>query len=293
MNIGFIGLGNMGSGMAIKLCQYCQENGDQLFVFDLNLDAIEAVVKHGAKAADSIAGLASNIELVFTSLPSSKEVALVAKELLPNLPEQAAWFETSTNQLDEWRIVQQQAKATQRLFDAPVTGGAEGAAAGTLTMLLGIEEDQLEQFAPVLNSFTSKAVRMGPSGAGYAAKLCQLHLNYLVALGIGEALMLGAKSGIDLPTLFGVLQTSCAQSYVVDAYIPKVLDGSYDPSFTLGLAAKDMRLINELAKHLEVPLPLGEKVLASYEHAKQAYGAEDPHLKIVKLIEDQQQHLLR
>ena len=160
-------------------------------------------------------------------------------------------------------------------------------------MLLGIELTILDQFRPLLNSFTKQAIHMGPSGAGYVSKLCQLHLNYLVAQGIGEALMLGAKAELDLSTLHNVLKNSCAQSYVVDSYIPKILNGSYDPSFTLGLASKDMRLISELGSHLNVPLPLGDKVNDSHQTAVSEYGADQPHLKIVRLLEDRAKQLLR
>lgn len=290
MNIGFIGLGNMGAGMARNLQVYCQKNGHTLTVFDLNTDAVKGLVELGAQAASSIGDLAQSVELVFTSLPSSKEINLVATGkhgLLENLSDGSSWFETSTNELPEWQALQSQAKKSLTLVDAPVTGGSHGANAGTLTMLLGIEQNVLSKYQKVLASFTSNAVRMGGSGAGYVAKLCQLHLNYLVAQGIGEAMMLGAKAGLDLNTLHTVLQTSCAQSYVVDQYIPKVLDGSYDPSFTLGLARKDMRLITELGKHLDVPLELADEVYSSYQKASEQFGNEQPHLKIVKLIEDQ------
>ena len=300
MKIGFIGLGNMGSGMAQNLLRYCQanESGGQheLLVFDLNKAAVEPLLKQGATQATSLKQMAQEVNLVFTSLPSSKEVNLVAKGsegLLENLTDGATWVETSTNELSEWKDLQTIAPEFIEMIDAPVTGGAEGAAAGTLTMLMGVEQRSLDNLAPILASFTSKAVRMGPSGAGYVTKLCQLHLNYLVAQGIGETLMLGKKAELDLETLHGVLKTSCAQSYVVDSYIPKVLDGSYDPSFTLGLATKDMRLISELGQHLGTELPLGDQVYQHYQHALESYGADEPHLKIVKLIEDKAGVLLR
>jgi 3-hydroxyisobutyrate dehydrogenase len=158
---------------------------------------------------------------------------------------------------------------------------------------MGIEPELLDAHSVMLESFTSAAVRMGPSGAGYVTKLCQLHLNYLVAQGIGETLMMGAKAELDLSVLHSVLMKSCAQSYVVDSYIPKVLDGSYDPSFTLGLATKDMRLINELGDHLEVNMPLAQEVYSNYQLASEKYGGSEPHLKIVKLIEDKSEQLLR
>jgi 3-hydroxyisobutyrate dehydrogenase-like beta-hydroxyacid dehydrogenase len=291
--IGFIGLGNMGSGMASNLLAWCQLQGCELWVLDLNFAVVDQFVAKGAIKANSVSELASAVSVLFTSLPSSKEIGLLSADILDSLPDDAVWFETSTNELAEWEQIKSRARASLILIDAPVTGGSEGAAAGTLTMLLGIDESVLTRHAQMLAAMTSKAVRMGPSGAGYVSKLCQLHLNYLVAQGIGEALMLGAKAELDMPVLLGALQSSCAQSYVVDNYIPKILDGSYDPSFTLGLAQKDMRLVTQLGQHLKVPLRLADDVYTSYQQATNKYGAEQPHLKIVKLIEDETGRLLR
>lgn len=288
--IGFVGLGNMGSGMAANLLKYCIAENHQLIVFDINPTAVEKLVKLGAQAGSSVAELARQCDVVFTSLPSSKEVTEIAfgdQGLLANMHKHAVWFETSTNELASWQAVQDAAPANIELIDAPVTGGAEGAAKGSLTILLGGDASVVEQHSKILESFAAKVVHMGPAGAGYVTKLCQLHLNYLVAQGIGEALMLGAKAELDLSNLYEVLQNSCAQSYVVDSYIPKVLDGSYDPSFTLGLAAKDMRLITGLGRHLEVPLALAESVNSRYAEAVESFGAEQPHLQIVKLIEQE------
>ena len=289
MRVGFIGLGNMGSGMAANLNRYCIAKDIQFSVFDINKDAMQPLLKNGAKGADSIASIAQQSDIIFTSLPSSKQVNTIAMGktgLLENLPDGATWFETSTSDLSEWQKVRKAATEQLNLIDAPVTGGTEGAAAGTLTMLIGLDSPLSNAKLSLLKSFTKKQVVMGPSGAGYIAKLSQLHLNYLVAQGIGEALMLGAKGGLDLTVLSDVLSHSCAQSYVVDNYIPKVLDGSYDDSFALGLARKDMRLVKQLGDHLKINLPLAGKVAASYEIAVADYGHYAPHLSIVRLIED-------
>jgi len=296
MNIGFIGLGNMGSGMAANLLQHCKQQGDQLLVLDLNEEVMNRFIADGAVAGESIKNIAQNCEVIFTSLPSSVQVNQVAfgeEGILENAQPGTAWIETSTNELSEWEKVRNAAPESLTLIDGPVTGGAEGAAAGTLTMLLGIDADVLEKFAPLLDSFTKRAVRMGPSGAGYVTKLAQLHLNYLVAQGIGEALMMGAKADLDLDVLHNVLQNSCAQSYVVDSYIPKVLDGSYDQSFALGLATKDMRLITELGSHLGIEMTLADKVYNTYQTATEKYGGQVPHLSVLKLIEEQSGQLLR
>ena len=296
MNIGFVGLGNMGYGMALNLLEQCKESGDTLLVLDIKQDVVDKFVTKGATDALSVASMCPKCDVLFTSLPSSKEVNLLAfgeDGILSNLKTGATWFETSTNELAEWEKIKDQAPEHLTLVDAPVSGGAEGALAGTLAIFLGIDEAVLTKFEPLLSAFAASIVRMGPSGAGYVTKLAQLHLNYLVAQGIGETLMMGAKANLDLTTLHSVLMSSCARSYVVESYIPKVLDGSYDNSFALGLAEKDMRLITELSHHLGISMPLGEKVYDTYQAAAKAYGFDAPHLSVVRLMEESHNQLLR
>jgi len=285
----------MGSGMARNLLKYCKANAIELMVMDLNQAVVEQFVCDGAVAGESVKNIAQSCDVIFTSLPSAvqiNQIAFGAEGILENAKEGTTWFETSTNELAQWQKITGAGSAIT-LVDAPITGGAEGAAAGTLSMLLGVEHEVLDQFEKMLASFTKRAVRMGPSGAGYVTKLAQLHLNYLVAQGIGEALMMGAKANLDLNVLHNVLQNSCAQSYVVDSYIPKVLDGSYDQSFALGLATKDMRLITELGSHLEIDMTLGKRVYETYQSATEKYGPDVPHLSVLKLIEEQNSQLLR
>lgn len=312
MNIGFIGLGNMGGGMARNLLGYCAEEGHRLFVFDVDGGAVARVnaASGGGKAAEAavVCGsgdeVAGEVEVLFTSLPGAEEINRLALGggsgeaggILRRLADGAVWFETSTNDAGAWKRLVGEAGGRVILVDAPVTGGAEGAAAGSLTMLLGVDEGDAEvltRYGGLLGAMTGRALRMGPSGAGYAAKLCQLHLNYLAAQGIGEALMLGEKAGMDLAVLYEVLQNSCAQSYVVERYVPLVLDGSYDPSFSLGLATRDMNLICQLGEGLGVDLQLGEAVRETYEKARGEYGADAPHLSVVRLVEERCGRLLR
>ncbi|MCO4837586.1 MAG: NAD(P)-dependent oxidoreductase [Oceanospirillaceae bacterium] len=296
MNIGYIGLGNMGAGMAKNIQAYCAKEGHKLTVLDLDAAKVKALTDLGATAGLNVPGVAQTSDIIFTSLPSSKEInhlALGENGILAHLKHGATWIETSTNALVQWQKICAQAPGHLTLVDGPVTGGAQGAEAGTLTMLLGIEPSKLDELSGLLASFTDIALRMGPSGAGYVTKLTQLHLNYLVAQGIGEAMMMAAKADIDLTLLHTVLQNSCAQSYVVDSYIPKVLDGTYDPSFALGLAEKDMRLIVEQSQHLGVNLQLGEQVYKTYQKASEKYGATQPHLSVIKLIEEESGQILR
>jgi 3-hydroxyisobutyrate dehydrogenase-like beta-hydroxyacid dehydrogenase len=296
MNIGFIGLGNMGSGMAMNLLKHCQNAEDNLIVLDINDTALSDIISKGAVHGENVPNLCSQCDVLFTSLPSSKEINLLAlgeEGILKNLKIGATWFETSTNELAEWEKVKERAPQHLTLVDAPVSGGTEGASAGTLSIFLGINEDVLNKFQPLLEVIASKPIRMGPSGFGYVTKLAQLHLNYLTAQGIGETLMIAAKANLNLSTFHSVLMNSCSKSYVVENYIPKVLDGSYDDSFTLGLAEKDIKLIVDLGKHLGVTMPLGEKVMKTYQKATKIYGSEAPHLSVVRLIEEENQKELR
>jgi len=296
MNIGFIGLGNMGSGMAMNLLKHCQNAEDNLIVLDINDTALSDIISKGAVHGENVPNLCSQCDVLFTSLPSSKEINLLAlgeEGILKNLKIGATWFETSTNELAEWEKVKERAPQHLTLVDAPVSGGTEGATAGTLSIFLGINEDVLNKFQPLLEVIASKPIRMGPSGSGYVTKLAQLHLNYLTAQGIGETLMIAAKANLNLSTFHSVLMNSCSKSYVVENYIPKVLDGSYDDSFTLGLAEKDIKLIVDLGKHLGVTMPLGEKVMKTYQKATKIYGSEAPHLSVVRLIEEENQKELR
>ena len=290
-SVGIIGLGNMGAGMANNLQGYLGAQGCALDVFDI--DPAKAAAIEGARVHTSAESLVAACEVVLTSLPSAQEIALVAPAIFTAAKPGTIWLETSTNDLAQWQALRMQAPAHLTLIDAPITGGFEGARDGTLTMLIGAEPDQITPLHHLLAAFTKQALVMGPSGAGYVTKLAQLHLNYLVAQGIGEALMLGAKAGLAMDQLHQVLMNSCAQSYVVDAYIPRVLDGSYDPSFALGLARKDMRLISGLGQHLGVDMELGDTVLRAYEDATERYGFDAPHLSVIKRIEDSAGMVLR
>ncbi len=296
MKIGFIGLGNMGAGMAHNLLTYCKDSGDDLIVFDINKTVLTEFIDKGAIDGEGTSNMCPQCDVLFTSLPSSKEINLLAtgeKGILKTLKEGATWFETSTNELSHWEKIKAIAPTHLTLVDAPVSGGAERAQAGTLTTFLGIEKEVLQKFEALLKVYANKVVRMGPSGSGYVTKLVQLHLNYLTAQGIGETLMMGAKANLDLDALHSVLMNSCSQSYVVENYIPKVLDGSYDTSFALGLAEKDMKLIVELGQHLGISIPLGEKVYNTYQEAIKVYGDEAPHLSVVRLIEEKHNQQLR
>jgi 3-hydroxyisobutyrate dehydrogenase len=287
MAIGMIGLGNIGYGVAINLLDFCVGTGREFIVFDRDANKLARLSKHGAIAASSIADLAQRCNIVFTSLPGPYEVSAVAlgsSGLLANLAPKAVWFELSTNSVQNWVETRQLACSDLLLIDAPVSGGADGAMQGTLSLFAGADLSTIDPFRDILDAFCGRIFTLGGPGNGYITKLCQLHLNYLSAVGVCEVHNIAQHNKLDLEVFSQALNASCSASYVVTNYLPKIIDGSYDPSFSLGLAAKDTRLIADMVRTMQANVPLAAKIEEIYELANAELGNAAAHLSISKLL---------
>lgn len=300
MQIAFIGLGNMGGPMASNLARA----GLSLSLFDADPQKSEAVLlvakaaaNESVRAADSLAEAVSDADIVMTSLPSPKvidEVAHGENGILATLSKGAVWIDLSTNNLESQRRILLAAKDRGiDILDAPVSGGIEGAAAGTLLIMVGGEKDVFARCRPVLEKIGKRVMHLGAHGAGYVAKISQVVLCYLNSVALSEALMLGVKGGVPADTMLGIIQGSTGASYVADRYGPAILDGTYDPGFALGLAHKDMSLTLELAASLGATLPMCTQVEDVYRRAVEKYGFFQNHLIAVKLLEEQNDQFLR
>ncbi|MER9793294.1 NAD(P)-dependent oxidoreductase [Mesorhizobium sp. M0213] len=300
MRIAFIGLGNMGGPMASNLARA----GYELALFDLDANKVDAVRATGAAAGNqaissgaTAAEAATGVDVVFTSLPNPKiieAVGLSEQGILAALPKGAVWIDLSTNNLEcERRILAAATSKEIAFLDAPVTGGVEGAAAGTLMVMVGGDPQVFARCKPVLEKIGNRVMHLGPHGAGYVAKISQVVLCYLNSVALSEALMLGVKGGVAPETMLGIIQDSTGASYVANRYGPAILDGSYDPGFALGLAHKDMALTLELAGSVGAELPMCEQVEAVYKKAVDKYGFDQNHLMAVKLLEEQNGTFLR
>ncbi|RUU25014.1 NAD(P)-dependent oxidoreductase [Mesorhizobium sp. M6A.T.Ce.TU.016.01.1.1] len=300
MRIAFIGLGNMGGPMASNLAR----GGYKLSLFDLDSNKVDAVRSTATAAgnqaistAATAAEAARGADIAFTSLPNPKiieSVALGEEGIVAALPKGAAWIDLSTNNLECERRIRAAAEARGIDFlDAPVSGGIEGAAAGTLMIMVGGDAQVFERCKPVLDKIGNRVMHLGPHGAGYVAKIAQVVLCYLNSVALSEALMLGVKGGVPADTMLGIIQGSTGASYVANRYGPAILDGSYDPGFALGLAHKDMALTLELAGSVGAMLPMCEQVEAVYKKAVDKYGFDQNHLMAVKLLEEQNDTFLR
>jgi 3-hydroxyisobutyrate dehydrogenase-like beta-hydroxyacid dehydrogenase len=294
MNIGFIGLGVMGDPMAQNL----QRSGQhQLSVFDIDASRSARLRELGARVVDSVDTAVSNADVVMTSLPGPKQIESVALGeggLMTLMRPGAVWIDLSTNELALAETLRSAAQtAGIDLLDAPVSGGDEGARAGNLTILVGGEAAVFERCRPILDIIGERVDLLGAHGAGYAAKIAQVVLCYLHSLALSEALMLGVRGGVAPRQMLDIIQNSTGRSYVADRYGPPILDGDYDPSFTVGLAHKDMKLAADMAASLGLRLPLCELTKETYARAIEAYGFEANHLKAVRLLEEDNETFLQ
>jgi 3-hydroxyisobutyrate dehydrogenase len=214
-------------------------------------------------------------------------VLLGSEGVLAGAQPGSIWIDmsTSTPALAQ-RIAAAAAAKEMGVLDAPVTGAADGALAGTLTIFVGGDRALYERCLPVFRAMGRDALYLGPLGAGYAVKLLTNLLWFINAAAIGEALLLGARSGVELRPLWEAIKLSAGNSWVAEHDVPAIFRGDYDPSFTLNLCCKDLRLITDLGRDTGTPLELGALAEQIFIRARTQYGGELGELHVVKLLED-------
>ncbi len=288
MKIGFIGLGNIGGGAAGCLA----DAGHAVHVADLDPNRVEALIQRGATAAVDAIDAARDAEVLFTSVPGPPQIRALAfgtddeGGLLDVLPAGATWIELSTN--DGVTAAEVRSAARERgirFIDAPVSGGPEGAAAGTLSIFVGAEEAELEGVRPLLEVIGGRVTHVGPPGAGIVAKIAQVTLCYTQTVTLIEALLLGVKGGVRPSAMLDMIRNSAGTSYSAEVYGPEILAGTYDASFPISHAAKDMRLAKSLAESLDLDLPFTEAVEDLYARAEAEFGPTAAHCLAAQLLE--------
>ena len=263
MKIGFIGLGNMGGPMAANLAKA----GHAVTGFDLN-----APVPEGVSAADSAAEAVAGAEVVITMLPNGAILRSVAGEVIPAMAENAVLCDCSTVDVESARAVAEQARAAGReALDAPVSGGIGGAAAGTLTFMVGGSDAAFATVAPLFEVMGQKTVHCGASGAGQAAKICNNMILGATMIATCEAFALADKLGLERHKMFDVVSTSSGYSWSMNAYCPapgvgpqSPADNGYKPGFAAELMLKDLRLSQQAAGAVDADTPMGARAEALY-----------------------------
>ena len=264
MNIGFIGLGNMGAPMASNLVAA----GHNVTGFDLS-----AACPEGVSTAASAAEAATGRDAVITMLPNGAILRSVAAEIIPAMSKSAVFIDCSTVDVDSARVVADQAeKAGLLAVDAPVSGGIGGAAAGTLTFMAGGSEAGFAKAKPLFDVMGQKAVYCGPSGNGQAAKICNNMILGVTMIATCEAIALADKLGLDRQKMFDVVSTSSGSSWSMNTYCPAPgvgpvtpADNGYQPGFAAELMLKDLRLSQQAAEAVDADTPMGQAAAALYE----------------------------
>jgi len=265
MNIGFIGLGNMGAPMALNLLKA----GHQLSVFDLSAYALATLVEAGAKAAESPAAIAKdNPDMIVTMLPAAahvKSVYLSSEGLLQHVRPGVVLLDCSTiDPLTAREVAKAATCHGNPMLDAPVSGGTGGAAAGTLTFMVGGTPSDFDQARPVLEAMGKNIVHCGDAGNGQVAKIANNMLLGISMAGVSEAMALGVALGMDASVLAGVINTSSGRCWSSEVYnpFPGVVDTApaargYTGGFGSDLMLKDLGLATEAARQIGQPVLLG------------------------------------
>ena len=257
--IGFIGLGNMGGGMAGNI----QKAGYAMVVYDLREAATRPFLEGGARLGNSPADVASRSEIILTSLPGPREVEMVAtgpEGILQGMTAGSVYIDLSTSRPTLIREIEPQFRAKGvHVLDAPVSGGKSGAQSRNLAVMVGGEREVFDRVKPLLDAFGDKVYYAGSIGAGSVAKLVHNMIGHGVRQAIAEGLTLGIKAGVDAEALWECVRRGSLgrMSVLHEGVAGTVFRGEFEPAnFALSLARKDIGLATDLGREFDVPMPV-------------------------------------
>ena len=284
--IGFIGLGQMGKWMASNLVK----RGFDLSVFDINPEAMAFLSKQGAAQTTSAAELANGVDVIVLSLPNSDVVEEVARG--PNgilqgaRPGQIIIDCGTAGYLWTREFADSLRKHELCFVDAPVTGLEQKAKDATLTIIFGGTSDLLQEIRPLLEAMGSHIVHMGDIGCGQLAKMINNILYNANIAALAEVLPMAVKLGLDPEKIAEVINAGSGQSFASKFFIPNILEDTFDRSYSLDNAYKDMANAAEISAHYKISLPIIQTAITTYEKAlSMGLGAEDKGA-MIKVFED-------
>ena len=269
MRIAFIGLGNMGGGMAANQAKA----GRQVAAFDLVAAALDRAQAAGCTPAGSVAEAVRDADAVVTMLPAGPHVRKVyAEEILPNAPKTALLIDCSTIDVDSARAVAELARDQGfRFADAPVSGGTAAADAGTLAFMVGCDEADFADVEAVIQPMARAVIRAGDHGAGQAAKICNNMVLGISMLGVCEAIALAEKLGLDPERFFEIASKSSGQCWSITSYYPwpgpvetAPSNRGYEGGFATAMMLKDLKLAQQAAATAGAAAPRGAQAEGLY-----------------------------
>ncbi|SMC99770.1 3-hydroxyisobutyrate dehydrogenase [Rhizobium sp. RU36D] len=287
----FVGLGNMGGPMAANLVKA----GHAVRGFDLSEASRDMAAKAGIQVFATLDEAVSGASVVITMLPAGRHVLGVWSELVALVSPGTLLIDCSTIDVDSARKAHALAADKGCLsLDAPVSGGIGGAAAATLTFMVGGPDESFARGKPVLEAMGKRIVHCGAAGSGQAAKICNNMILGVTMAAVGEAFVLGEKLGLSHQALFDVASTSSGQCWSINTYCPvpgpvptSPANNDYKPGFATALMLKDLRLAQEAALASGATTPLGAQAAQLYGlFEKLGHGGED-FSAIVKFFREQ------
>lgn len=288
MNIGVIGLGNMGLGMAKNLAA----RGENVLGFDIASQALDKARAENVPTTDSLSVLVGASDWIVLSLPKAEHVrqlCLGANGLADLGRPGLVVIDTSTSTADVSRMIAEQLAQKQIVFmDAPVSGGPIGAVSGTMSMVVGASEEDYTRVLPLLQKMSGKQTRVGGTGAGNIVKIGNNLLAAAHLITTAEMVSMAQRAGVDPAHFLQGLNQGSGRSAASEVNFDKwILNKAYDSGFTMALMRKDVGLAKQMMDALGVDLPLAEEVVRIWQHSgdKLADGAD--FNEIVKLTDEQ------
>src|SRR6185369_4430976 len=260
--IAFIGLGNMGGGMAANQAKA----GHEVLAFDLAAAAVEKAVAAGCKAAGSVAAAVKDADVVISMLPAGQHVRSVyADQVIPNAKTGALLIDCSTIDVESARAVAKQVtEAGFRFADAPVSGGTAAAEAGTLAFMVGCADADFPAVEAVIGPMARVVIHAGDHGAGQAAKICNNMVLGASMIAVCEAFALAEKLGLDPERFFEIASKSSGQCWSLTSYCPwpgpvptAPSNRNYEGGFATAMMLKDLKLAQEAAAKAGAATPIG------------------------------------
>ena len=284
--IGFIGLGIMGRHMASHLIAA----GHELFVYDINPASVQGVVVKGAAACANGKEAAAKADIVISMVPDSPDVEKVAlgvngiiEAARPGLIH--ADMSTIAPAM-AIHVAEELGKKGVRCVDAPVSGGETGAKNAALSIMVGGPKDLFDELLPVFQVMGKTVTHCGTNGAGQTVKACNQIQVAMNLLGMAEAFVLGAKAGVDPAVILQVLSGGYAQTRVMDARGPRVIKGEFEPGFKSRFHYKDLNIVMDTARQLNVPLPATAVAHELFASLMATGRGELDHSAIINIIEE-------
>ena len=288
--VGFIGVGNMGLGMAANLVKA----GHRVVAFDLSETALAAAVAEGCVAAGSASDCVTGSDALVTMLPAGQHVRDVyARHVYQWATPQMILMDCSTIDVQSARDVSETAlEKGLTMVDAPVSGGVAAAKGGTLTFMVGGTPEGFAQAQLFLSAMGKAVIHAGQAGAGQAAKICNNMLLGATMIATCEAFVLAQKLGLSEQTFFDISSKASGQSWSMTSYCPvpgpvpnAPSNRDYEGGFAAALMLKDMKLALEAASRAGASVPMGAQGEALYQAFVNMGGAQKDFSAIIKLLD--------